>query len=68
ELKLMLGLVKPRYFIPVHGEQRHLTKHAMLANQVGMASRDIIIPEIGKTVEVCDGTFSENGMVPAGRV
>jgi len=68
ELKLMLGLVKPRYFIPVHGEQRHLTKHAMLANQVGMASRDIIIPEIGKTVEVCDGTFRENGMVPAGRV
>ena len=68
ELKLMLSLIKPRYFIPVHGEQKHLSKHAMLANQVGMSSKDIIIAEIGKTVEVCEGTFRENGMVPAGRV
>lgn len=68
ELKLMLALINPRYFIPVHGEQKHLTKHAMLANQMGMASRDIIIAEIGKTVEVCDGMFHENGVVPAGKV
>ncbi len=68
ELKLMLALIKPKYFIPVHGEQKHLTKHAMLANQMGMASRDIIIAEIGKTVEVCDGMFHEQGVIPAGKV
>ena len=68
ELKIMLALLKPRYFIPVHGEQKHLTKHAMLANQMGMASRDIIIAEIGKTIEVCDGMFHEQGVVPAGKV
>lgn len=68
ELKLMLALVHPRYFIPVHGEQKHLSNHAMLANLMGMPSRDIIIPENGKTVEVCDGMFHENGMVPAGKV
>lgn len=68
ELKIMLALLKPRYFIPVHGEQKHLTKHAMLANQMGMASRDIIIAEIGKTIEVCDGMFHEKGVVPAGKV
>ena len=68
ELKIMLALLKPRYFIPVHGEQKHLTKHAILANQMGMASRDIIIAEIGKTIEVCDGMFHEQGVVPAGKV
>ncbi|MBQ0136037.1 MAG: ribonuclease J [Oscillospiraceae bacterium] len=68
ELKLMLALIKPRYFIPVHGEQKHLTKHAMLANHMGMATRDIIIAEVGKTVEVCDGVFHEKGVVPAGKV
>ena len=68
ELKLMFALLHPKYFIPVHGEQKHLVKHAMLANLMGMPSRDIIIPDIGKTIEVCDGMFHENGMVPAGKV
>lgn len=68
ELKVMLGLIGPRYFVPVHGEQKHLSKHAMLANQMGMPSRDIIIPDIGKTIEVCDGMFHEKGVVPAGNV
>ena len=68
ELKLMLGLVKPKYFIPVHGEQKHLMKHAGLAEQMGIASKNIIIADIGKTIEVSENQFKESGTVPAGRV
>ncbi len=68
ELKLMLGLVKPKYFIPVHGEQKHLMKHASLAMQMGMESKDIIVADIGKTVEVSDNSFKISGTVPAGKV
>lgn len=68
ELKLMLGLVKPKYFIPVHGEQKHLMKHATLAMQMGMESKNIIIADIGKTVEVSEDSFKISGTVPAGKV
>lgn len=68
ELKLMLGLVKPKYFIPVHGEQKHLMKHASLAMQMGMDSKNIIISDIGKTVEVSEDSFKISGTVPAGKV
>lgn len=68
ELKLMLGLVKPKYFIPVHGEQKHLMKHATLAMQMGMDSKNIIISDIGKTVEVSENSFKISGTVPAGKV
>lgn len=68
ELKLMLGLVKPKYFIPVHGEQKHLMKHASLAMQMGMDSKNIIISDIGKTVEVSEDSFKVSGTVPAGKV
>lgn len=68
ELKLMLGLVKPKYFIPVHGEQKHLMKHASLAMQMGMNSKNIIISDIGKTVEVSEDSFKVSGTVPAGKV
>lgn len=68
ELKLMLGLVNPKYFIPVHGEQKHLMKHATLALQMGMESKNIIIADIGKTVEVSEDSFKISGTVPAGKV
>ncbi len=68
ELKLMFGLIKPKYFIPVHGEQKHLAKHAMLAEQMGVPTENIIISDIGKVVEVSETAIREAGTVPAGKV
>lgn len=52
ELKLMLTMVKPRYFVPVHGETRHLMAHARIAKAVGMKAEDIFVLEIGDCLEV----------------
>ncbi len=52
ELKLMHSLIKPKYFIPVHGEYRHLKKHADLAKEMGMREHNILICDIGDTVEL----------------
>ena len=52
ELKIILSLVKPKFFIPVHGEYRHLKKHARLATSLGVNENNILIPEIGSTVEL----------------
>ena len=52
ELKLMISLVKPKYFIPVHGEYRHLYKHAALAEKMGIKKKNIFIPEIGSVIEL----------------
>ncbi|MEG1656103.1 MAG: ribonuclease J [Christensenellaceae bacterium] len=52
ELKLMLSLVKPKYFIPVHGEYRHLYKHAALAEKMGIKKKSIFITEIGSVIEL----------------
>ena len=68
ELKLMHRLVRPKYFIPVHGEQKHLRKHAELAEFLGMDKKNICITDIGKTVEVCDDHMKVTGTVPAGKV
>ena len=68
ELKLMHRLVRPRFFIPVHGEQKHLRKHAELAEFLGMNKNNILIADIGKTVEICDDYMKEVGTVPAGKV
>lgn len=68
ELKLMFGLIKPKYFIPVHGEQKHLAKHAILAQQMGVPTDNIIISDVGKVVEVSENGIREAGTVPAGKV
>ncbi len=68
ELKLMHRLVRPKYFIPVHGEQKHLRKHAELAEFLGMKKKNICIADIGKTVEICDDHMKITGSVPAGKV
>ena len=68
EQKLILQLAKPKYFIPVHGEYRHLFRHAALAYQIGCVSGEILLLEDGKTIEFTeDGAFRRDP-VTAGRV
>lgn len=68
ELKMMLGLIKPTYFVPVHGEQKHLQKHKELAEKMGIPSENIIITDIGRTIEISEDGMRLAGTVPAGRV
>ncbi|MDR1012911.1 MAG: ribonuclease J [Lactobacillales bacterium] len=68
ELKLIEGLIKPQYFIPVHGEQKHLRKHAGLAKAMGMPDSRIFIGEIGDLLEINKDYIKKIGSVPAGRV
>lgn len=68
ELKILHGLVKPKFFIPVHGEQRHLQIHGRLAQQMGTPAKNIIIGEIGSVFELTGKTCKLNGTVPAGKV
>jgi ribonuclease J len=68
EQKLVLQLVKPRYFIPVHGEYRHLFRHAALAHQLGCVSGEILLIEDGQSIEFAeDGAYRRDPVV-AGRV
>ena len=66
ELKLMLSLVKPKYFMPVHGEYRHQVKHKELAISLGVSSDNILIPEIGWKVAVTDKGLKRRPDVTAG--
>ena len=68
ELKIIQGLVRPKFFIPVHGEQRHLQIHGKLAKSMGMAPKNIHIGEIGTVFELSGKTCKCNGTVPAGKV
>ena len=68
ELKLIHSLVKPRYFMPVHGEYRHLKQHANLANKLGMPMENIFMMETGKVLELTSDSARVNGSVTAGRV
>ncbi len=68
ELKIIHALIKPKFFIPVHGEQRHLKTHAKLAREMGMEPNNIIISDIGKVIELTPTSAKLNGSVPAGRV
>ncbi|MED9968558.1 MAG: ribonuclease J [Ruminococcus sp.] len=68
ELKILHRLVKPRFFIPVHGEQKHLRKHAELAEFLGMEKKNIFIGDIGSTVEITEDSLKEVAKVPAGKV
>ncbi|MGN0585652.1 MAG: ribonuclease J, partial [Oscillospiraceae bacterium] len=68
ELKLMLSLTKPRYFIPVHGEYKHLKKHAGLAKELGMAPDNVIIGSIGNVIESDGVDMKITGQVPSGRI
>ena len=68
ELKIIHGLVKPKFFIPVHGEQRHLQIHSKLAQTMGMNPKNIHIGEIGTVFELTGKSCKINGTVPAGKV
>jgi ribonuclease J len=68
EQKLVLQLVKPKYFIPVHGEYRHLFRHAALAYQLGCVSGEILILEDGHTLEFTEDGAYRRDPVTAGRV
>lgn len=68
ELKLMHALVKPHYFIPVHGEYRMLWQHAELAESMGMPRENIILPENGQVIEMSADSVALSGIVPTGTI
>ena len=68
ELKIIQGLVKPRFFIPLHGEQRMLQIHGKLAQVMGVNPRKVLIGEIGSVFEFTGKTGKLNGTVPSGKV
>ena len=68
ELKIIHGLVKPRFFLPIHGEQRHLQIHSKLAQAMGMNPKNIFIGEIGSVFELTAKSCKLKGSVTAGKV
>lgn len=68
ELKLIHTLVKPKYFIPVHGEYRHLKKHAEIAESLGLSKEDIFIMENGSVLELTKDSAVEAGFVQSGNI
>jgi ribonuclease J len=68
ELKMMQALVKPKYFIPVHGEYRMLWQHAELAESMGTPRENIILPETGQVIEMNQDSLAISGVVPTGTV
>ncbi len=68
ELKLVLNLIKPRYFIPVHGEYRHLMKHAKIAESLGIPQSRIFVAENGQVIEISKKKAQVTGRVTAGKV
>jgi len=68
EIKLIHTLIRPKFFMPVHGEYRHLKQHANLAHELGMPMENIFIPEIGRVLELSAEEAKLNSSVPSGRV
>ncbi|MFC1891538.1 ribonuclease J [Thermodesulfobacteriota bacterium] len=68
ELKLMLNIVKPEYFIPIHGEYRHLIKHIQLAEETGVPNESLLLVENGDTVCFDNGEVSKGEQVQTGRI
>jgi ribonuclease J len=68
ELKLMLNLIRPKYFMPIHGEYRHLVYHTMLAKKLGIPKENIFILQDGEILEISEEGARKNGKVNSGRV
>ncbi|MFC5401995.1 ribonuclease J [Cohnella soli] len=68
ELKLMLNLMRPEYFIPIHGEYRMLRHHGLLGESVGIPKENIFLIDIGDTVEIQNGAARKAGKIPSGNV
>ena len=64
ELKLMMGIVNPKFFIPVHGEQKHIRKHAMLAESMGIATQNIYVADNGAQIEISEDGIKEIDKLP----
>ena len=68
ELKLMQTLVRPKHFIPVHGEYRHLKQHGELAIKLGLDPKNVVIPDVGDVIEVTRSGIKKNGSVISGQI
>jgi len=68
EMKLLINLVKPKHFVPIHGELRHLKQHALLAQEVGIPVENVAAVENGHVIEFQDGKMRVGGRVPGGYV
>ena len=68
ELKMMLALTKPKFFVPIHGEHRMLVKHAELAKRMGVAPKNIVVTENGAVIEITKKSIRCESSVPAGAV
>ena len=68
ELKLMHSLIRPKFFVPVHGEYRHLYHHANLAKSLGMSDDNVVMVEIGDVIELGRDSIDVTGVVPSGSV
>ena len=68
ELKLLTSLIKPKFFMPIHGEYRHLAANKEVAQEVGIDSSKIIISDVGKVIELDKRSAKFNGTVPSGKV
>lgn len=68
ELKLMLNLIKPKFFLPVHGEYRHLMQHAQLAMDMGVDGDNVVVGEIGDVVEISKNKIQISGRVSSGKI
>jgi ribonuclease J len=68
ELKFMINLMQPKFFIPIHGEFRMLYAHAKLAKSMGIPSNHVLIPEKGDVIEIKGNQMMLNGKIPAGNV
>jgi ribonuclease J len=68
EMKLLLHLVKPKYFIPIHGELRHLYQHKLLAQEVGVPEENIAVIENGQTIEFANGEMQLGERLPGGYI
>ncbi len=68
ELKLMLNLIKPKYFMPVHGEYRHLVYHSMLAKKMDIPKENIFIMKNGDVLEIGDNEARKSGNINSGRI
>ena len=67
ELKTVHSLLRPTFFMPVHGEYRHMKMHSQLAKQLGMEERNIILPSLGMQVELSQNSMRQSGFVTAGQ-
>lgn len=66
ELKLMLALLKPKFFVPAHGEYRHLRAHSMLAQSLGIQERNIVLAGLGDQITISKSSIKKTGTVPSG--